>query len=93
MPKRRPMLRPRHWTKLQLVQMTHPLLGSGIPTFVDDDERRQCWLENRERMLAEVGPNYRPVGWWLFESPEPRDHGMDETAQLRRMGLVPVAMP
>lgn len=43
----------------------------------------------------------RPLGWWLFESPEPRDGELSEAEQLRRMddltpeevGMVKLARP
>ena len=45
----------------------------------------------QERLLAKVAetdPAARPVGWWDYESPEPRDHHVFEPVQLLEMGVL-----
>src|SRR5262245_18104272 len=39
-------------------------------TFSDDNARRRCWVENRERMMQLFAHNgRRPQAWWAFEAP------------------------
>lgn len=56
------------------------------------DEMREAWSEMREAAFdgfADEHPGCRPYGWWLFESPEPRDRRLEEVAQLDKLGLLP----
>lgn len=42
----------------------------GRPAFASEDERRQAWLQHRQRILSGCRGR-RPMGWWDYESPVP----------------------
>ena len=60
----------------------------------DEQEARQCWQINREIIMQRIRKNWqhlagrRPWGWWEYESPEKRNKDEDETAQLKRLGVL-----
>jgi hypothetical protein len=39
--------------------------------FRDEDEHRDAWVCNRERLLAGYRHGRRPMAWWRFEAPFP----------------------
>ena len=49
--------------------------GAKFPYFATDDEIRAAWNELRDSILADWTDRYpgtRPLHWWKFEAPEPR---------------------
>jgi hypothetical protein len=42
------------------------------PGFASEDDAREAWFRNRERLMAHFASNgKRPLGWWWFESSVP----------------------
>lgn len=60
-------------------------LGGDSGVFESDAQRRAAWF--RYRHLIELNPCHRALGWWLYESPEPRSQEA-EHEQLERLGVL-----
>ena len=76
---------PRDLVSLSLLRQGHPGLLFG------DKHPKDLWTEHGAEAFAifiEANPGKRPVGWWLYEAPEPRDSGESEPDYLRRHGLL-----
>jgi hypothetical protein len=72
---RRLVRRPRRGRLSDAAEM-HLWLGSGLQEcphpFASDDERREAWLRNRERLMACFGNGgRRPMAWWAYDAPIP----------------------
>jgi hypothetical protein len=59
------------------------------PAFRSENEYRDAWLRNREKMLAGARHGRRPMAWWRFEAGDLRYPG-DETerSMLYQAGLL-----
>jgi len=102
MPRKRQLPKPRRtdrlaWAALALGDRLWLLMG--IPCSARDprsplqmeDDVRESWALNREIAIAfhhQTFPGTMPGAWWRFDAPEPRDTTIDETVQLRRIGVV-----
>jgi hypothetical protein len=51
-------------------------------------EYREAWELHRSKFMAACNACTRPGGWWVFESPQPRDPSVDEGEQLAAMGVL-----
>jgi hypothetical protein len=56
-------------TAIQRTQLTWPYIASGIPAFVDEEHRRQCWTDNCDNLMAAAAAD-KPNGWHLYETPD-----------------------
>lgn len=61
-------------------------LGGDAGIFGGEAERRRAWFTHSH--LIETNPCTRAAGWWLYESPEPRNLAEPEHAQLERLGVL-----
>jgi hypothetical protein len=70
--------------------------GFGEGDAFDEESARAAWFELRDRVESALAerrratrnyPLLRPVAWWWFEAPEPRDYEVSEAEQLERLGL------
>jgi hypothetical protein len=66
------------------------VIGPDIraPAFANEAERRDAWRLNLDDVMSGINPGHRPDAWWRWESPEPRDRGLEECLQLYRMGAL-----
>jgi len=61
-------------------------VGPGdTSAFPDEWTKRATWRAVRDDMVGD-SEGQRPAGWWLYESPEPRDCGEPQHRQLARLG-------
>jgi hypothetical protein len=59
------------------------------PAFRSEDEYRDAWLRNREKMLATYRHGRRPIAWWRFEAGELRYPGGEtERSTLYQAGFL-----
>jgi hypothetical protein len=57
--------------------------------FRDEDEHRDAWIRNRDRLLAWYRHGRRPAAWWQFEAGDLRYPGHDrERSMLYEAGLL-----
>jgi len=71
--------------------------GFGEGDALDEESAYQAWCQLKDRVEAELAerqrscrgkcPLMRPVAWWWFEAPKPRDFSISEAEQLDRLGL------
>ena len=70
------------------------LLDGFEANWKDEHEARQCWQVNSKIIMERFRKNHQHLagrrfwGWWEYESPEPRNKDEDETAQLKRLGVL-----
>jgi hypothetical protein len=89
---RRLVRRPRRGRLSDAAEM-HLWLGSGLQEcphpFASDDERREAWLRNRERLMACFGKGgRRPMAWWAYDAPFPYPGYDHEQAALYEADLL-----
>ena len=57
--------------------------------FRDEDEHRDAWIRNRDRLLAWYRHGHRPAAWWQFEAGDLRYPGYDrEQSTLYQAGIL-----
>ena len=54
--------------------------------FRDEDEHRDAWIRNRDRLLAWYQHGHRPAAWWQFE---PAISGIRATIASNRRSIRP----
>lgn len=76
---------PRDLVSLSWLRQGHPglLFGDKHPKDLWDDHGREA-LE----IFIEANPGRRPIGWWLYDAPEPRREGEPELDYLKRHKLL-----
>ena len=102
MPRVRRIPRIRHgWPRgaVEHLLFGHDFFGDGFGRgdAFDEESARAAWFDLRDRVESALAerqrschgkyPLLRPVAWWWFEAPEPRDYEMTEAEQLERLGL------
>lgn len=95
---RQPVSAYRDWTEKHRMQLLTGFdLGRGAWGRFSDkwhppadalQDMRDAWADLRDEIMPRAKPGTRPVAWWLFDAPEPRNVGEDEPEQLERMGLL-----
>lgn len=56
-----------------------------IPAHLRPDVQA-AWEFFRDEILSEwTDPDARPIGWWWFDSPQPRNETMTQAEQLKKM--------
>ena len=74
MPTNRHPIRHPHRGRLNHEQEMVLQYGAGerwADAFCDEDEHRDAWIRNRDRLLAWYRHARRPQAWWHFEAPFP----------------------